>query len=73
MPRESEKRDRVRIREPQYTQGCEKIECAQEKVNYYKEIVLRGMAKLTKKGFSDENPYPDDGRNEAAYRDAAIF
>ena len=32
----------VRIREPQYTQGCEKIECAQEKVNYYKEIVLRG-------------------------------
>lgn len=34
--------DRVRIREPQYMQGCEKIECAQEKVNYYKEIVLRG-------------------------------
>jgi len=39
---ESEKREWVRIREPQYTQGCEKIECAQEKVNYYKEIVLRG-------------------------------
>lgn len=34
--------DRVRIREPQYTQGCEKIECVQQKVNYYKEIVLRG-------------------------------
>lgn len=33
--REREGGDRVRIREPQYMQGCEKIECVQEKVNYY--------------------------------------
>ena len=58
-------------------QGCEKIECVREKVNYYKENVLRrGWQNGQKEGLLGDKLTTVSTRrqeNEAAYRDAALF
>lgn len=65
----------VRIREPQYTQGCKKIERAAVQVNYRRTNLLRrGLQIRQKVGFSDQNALClHKSRSEAAYRDAAIY